>query len=295
MRRILLAAIPTCVLLARRRRQLGLPRGISLPLTASVPLSVAAVAPPGRPRTVAVWSAFMWSYKVAFETPYDQPPSLRRRLRIDEPIRADRRLLGGETPAARWQRRLRNPPRINSLDRAAALFYSTWEAEPHLALSWLLWRHPELFPTAALRVGSAFAGSLVGYYLFPTAPPWWASEREGRLDRSVRRVTMEVAKELRGKPRPGSDHNSGSNPWASMPSDHFGSAVATAAVLARADWRAGALGAAYAALLGATLLYTGEHYFVDLLGGLGLAGTAYAAGGPLSEPARRLGEALAAG
>src|SRR5205085_7197467 len=179
------------------------------------------------------------------EVPYDRPAQLRERLRIDEPIRLDRRLGRGEPPSARLQRRWRRPPRLNALDRVMTAIYALWEAEPHLALAWILFTDPARFPLAALRLGATFDATLVGYALRPTAPPWWASEREGRLDGEVRRVTMEVAKDLRGQPRPGTDHNSGANPWAAFPSDHFASAAMAAAVLADTSRRGGDAAALY--------------------------------------------------
>jgi membrane-associated phospholipid phosphatase len=118
-----------------------------------------------------------------------------------------------------------------------------------------------------------FDETLVGYFAAPTAPPWWASEFEGRMGGEVRRVTAEVMRALRREPRPGSpdDHLSGANPWAAWPSDHFASALSAALALAEADRRAGALGFAYATALGFTLVYSGEHYVIDLILGAALA------------------------
>lgn len=277
--RLLAAAlVPAAVLLARRRRRLELPQPASLAIAASAPAAVLVAAPRGRLRSAVGWAAFMWAYKIAFEVPYDRPAALRRRLHIDEAIAIDSRLAGGTPPSARLQRRLRRPPRLTALDRAASLFYVTWEAAPHLAMSWILLRHPDRFRAAALRLGSTFAATVPCYFLFPQAPPWWASEREERMERAVRRVTLEVAKELRGKPRPGSDHNTGANPWAAMPSDHLASSAMTAVLLAEIDPRAGLAGGVYTALLGGVLVYTGEHYVADLLAGLGLTGSIYATG-----------------
>ena len=63
----------------------------------------------------------------------------------------------------------------------------------------------------------------------------------------------------------------GGNPLAAMPSLHFAtSAMARARCSPRAvRWRARSA-AAYAAVLGFALVYLGEHYVVDLLGGLAL-------------------------
>jgi membrane-associated phospholipid phosphatase len=283
--RLLAAAlVPTAVLLARRRRRLKLPQAGSLAIAASVPVMVLVAAPRGRVRAATGWAAFMWAYKIAFEIPYDRPEALRRRLHIDEPIAIDSRIAGGLPPSAALQRRLREPPRLTALDRAATLFYSTWEAAPHAVLAWILLRRPERFPAAALRMGSTFAATIPSYALYPQAPPWWASEREERMGRAVRRVTLEVKKELSGEPRPGVDHNSQANPWAAMPSDHFATSAMMAAVLAEIDPRAGLGGAAYALLLGGVLVYTGEHYVIDLIAGLTLAGAVYSAARALPLP-----------
>jgi membrane-associated phospholipid phosphatase len=95
-------------------------------------------------------------------------------------------------------------------------------------------------------------------------------------------VTAEVLKELRDKPRPGTDHNARANPWAAMPSDHFASAVMASIILADSHRRAAMIAAAYAAALGLALVYTGEHYVVDLLAGLATAGAADRVGSALA-------------
>jgi membrane-associated phospholipid phosphatase len=278
LRKVAAAFVPAAVALARRRRRLGLPRPLSLALAAAVPGLTLAALPPGRARAAGGWGAFMWAYKTAFEVPYDRPEQLRRRLHVDGALALDSRLGAGVPPPARLQKRLREPPRLTALDRAATFFYATWEGAPHLVLAWILLRRPERFPAAALRIGATFAATVPAYFLYPAAPPWWASEREGRMGRAVRRVTLEVKKEMHGEPRPGSDHNTQANPWAAMPSDHIATSAMTAAVLAEIDPRAGAAGAAYTALLGADLVYTGEHYVTDLLAGLALAGAVYGVG-----------------
>ena len=61
------------------------------------------------------------------------------------------------------------------------------------------------------------------------------------------------------------------NPFAAMPSLHFGTSVMAARVLADVGRVPGALGWAYALTLGFGLVYLGEHYVVDLAAGLALA------------------------
>jgi membrane-associated phospholipid phosphatase len=266
--------LPAFVAFTRLRRRLGPPpAALSLGLAYTTPAVVAYALPRGRVRTYLTWLTHMWAYKVAFEVPHDRPEKQRRRLRIDEPIAIDRVIGGGEPPSQRLQRRLRRPPQLTLLDKIVSVVYLAWEAEPHLALGWLLSRHPSRFPRASLRLALTFDSTLIGYFTTPTAPPWWASEVGGRMNGEVRRVNAEVMRALRHKPRPGSaqDHKSGANPWAAWPSDHFASAVSAAIALAEADRRAGVAGFGYAAALGFALVYSGEHYVVDLILGAALA------------------------
>jgi membrane-associated phospholipid phosphatase len=276
-----LVYVPAAVTFARLRRRIGPPPA---PLTVGAAYATPAVLtyalPRGRIRTYLGWLAHMWAYKIAFEVPYDRPDKLRQRLRIDQPIAIDRAIGLGVPPSQRLQRRLRRPPELTWLDKALSVVYLFWELEPHLALAWLRSRHPERFPGGALRLGLTFDSTLLGYFATPTAPPWWASEVEGRMDGEVRRVNAEVMRALRGKPRPGTpeDHNSGSNPWAAWPSDHFASALSAAIALAEAEPWAGALGFGYAAMLAFALVYSGEHYVADLLLGAMLSLLIHGAG-----------------
>ncbi|HEY7075748.1 MAG TPA: phosphatase PAP2 family protein [Solirubrobacteraceae bacterium] len=266
----LLAWVPVGVGLVRARRRLGLPRPLSALLAPTVPLALAAAVPRSRGRHAAVWAAHMWAYKASFEIPYDDPEKLRRRLRVLYPLRIDRALGAGVAPGERLQRRLRRPLEVTRLDRALAALYVAWDAEPHAVLAWILVRRPERFAHAAVRLALTFDLSLVGYWLVPTAPPWWASERHGLMGGRVARGILRVRRDLHGDPLEQGDVRD-ANPWASMPSDHFAVATATAMLLAELNPVAGAAGWAYALALGFALVHHGEHYVVDLLAGLALA------------------------
>jgi membrane-associated phospholipid phosphatase len=289
-----LAYVPVVIAFARRRRRLGPPpAAVTVGAAYATPAVIAYSLPRGRVRVALSWLDHMWAYKVAFEVPYDRPAQLRERLRVDPPIALDRRIGLGMPPSQRLQRRLRRPPALTLLDKVATGVYLLWEAEPHLALAWLLARHPGRFPGAVVRMAATFDATLIGYFAVPTAPPWWASEFEGRMGGEVRRVNAEVMRALQDERRPGtpSDHVSGSNPWAAWPSDHFASALSAAIALAEADARAGTVGFAYAAALGFALVYTGEHYVSDLLLGAALALGIHGAGSALTGTKVRLLEA----
>jgi membrane-associated phospholipid phosphatase len=284
-RRRLLLVVPAGVIVVRLRRRAGLPRSLSTAVAASVPAAVAAALPRGNARRVLLWSAQMWAYKVAYEIPYDRPERLRARLVVDAPIRVDRALGLGVPPGERLQRRLRERGRVTALDRVLTAIYLTWEAEPHLALALVLARRPERFGALALRQAATFDLTLLGYWLLPTAPPWWASEKAGRMDGRVQRVPTRVIRDVRGEPLE-QDDVEGANPWAAMPSDHFAASLAAALALAEVSPAAGAAGLAYAAVLGFALVYLGEHYVADIVAGGALA-LGVAALAPALAPAAR--------
>ena len=255
----------------RKRARIGLPPAAATVLVATAPLTTAAAIGPGRLRRVAVWATQMWAYKIAFEAPHDNRARLQKRMHIDYPIAIDSAIGLGEPPGQRLQASLRRPPRITPFDWAMVGIYALWQLEPHAALALILWRRPQRFVAAATRLAATFDLTLVGYWAIPTSPPWWASEKAGRMGGVIRRVVLEAKRELRDEPRPGADHEVGANPWAAMPSDHFATALATASVLFDLDRRLGAAALVYAGALGFALVYLGEHYVADLLAGLGLA------------------------
>jgi membrane-associated phospholipid phosphatase len=272
----------SCVAVVRSRGRIGLPSALGTACAFAVPATLAAGFGRSRSRDAAVWGAQMWAYKNAFEMPNDRGEKLRERAHFDYPIAVDSRLGLGTPPGQRLQRRLRRHGQLTLLDKALSVFYWTWEAEPHLAMGWIRWQRSDSFTSAAGRLAATFDLTLLGYWAVPTAPPWWVSEKTGRMDGDVRRVMSEVASWVKGEHSPTEgDHEMGANPFAAMPSDHFASAVMTALLLAEQDPRLGALGWSYAFLLAFALVYLGEHYVIDLLAGLALAVTVNRAGRPL--------------
>ena len=89
----------------------------------------------------------------------------------------------------------------------------------------------------------------------------------------VRRIMVEAGERFwRRLWRPLYDLLEG-NPYAAMPSLHFGTSVMAARVLSDVGRVPGALGWTYALTLGFGLVYLGEHYVVDVIAGLALAET----------------------
>jgi membrane-associated phospholipid phosphatase len=284
-----IAAAAGAVVVVRARKRIGLGAAPATACAFAAPLSIAAGFRRSQVRDGVVWAAQMWAYKNAFEMPADDEPRLRRRAHYDYPLVVDGVIGAGTPPSRRLARRLRRVGHLSALDKALTFFYWTWEAEPHLAMGWIRWRCPDHFAGAAGRLAATFDTTLLGYWIVPTAPPWWVSEKLGRMDGEVRRVMSEVADWIKGDPNPTEgDHEMGANPFAAMPSDHFASAVMTAILLTEQDRRLGMFGWGYALGLGFVLVYLGEHYVVDLLAGLALALSVNAARRPLERIVERI-------
>jgi membrane-associated phospholipid phosphatase len=231
-------------------------------------------APRSRARDVAVCALNMWGYLAAYEMPNDEPERLAARVRVDYPIAIDRALGLGVPPTLRLQRAFSAPGAVNRFERVLIWCHWTWFAVPHVSLAYVLWRAPERAPAAAARMYGVFDVGAVFYWAIPTAPPWWAAA-QGRLDDGrplrVRRMMIEYGPQFWGD-RWGALYDVlGGNPLAAMPSLHFATSLMGAHLLSELDAVAGALGWTYAITLGLALVYLGEHYAVDLIGGAALA------------------------
>jgi membrane-associated phospholipid phosphatase len=234
----------------------------------------------------------MWAFTIVHELPYDDPEALRRRLKVRYPIRADRILGAGRLPNIRLQSALSRPGEVRPLDRVLAAAHWAWFMEPHLALAWILSRHDDRFARAARQMAATYDLGCVMYFALPTAPPWWAAEQGAMADQlngeagaspPVRRMMVEVGERTWGRAWPKLYQSLGGNPWAAMPSLHFGTSLLAAILLAETGPVAGAAGWAYALTLGFALVYLGEHYAIDLVAGAGLVALVRR-GEPLAEP-----------
>lgn len=195
----------------------------------------------------------------------------------DYVIDADVWLGAGDTPSARLQEMWCGSP----CDPAGAapwydrFFILVWMSHFTVALSvavvfWLRNR-PEFVRWMRRYLLINFT-ALVCYILVPTAPPWMASA-EGRLPTTVERLG---ARAWVG-PKPEGIAEADPSAWvgndvAAMPSLHTGVAVMVALYVVyrlSSPWRWLAL--LYPVAMGTALVYLGEHYVTDLLGGVVLA------------------------
>jgi membrane-associated phospholipid phosphatase len=244
----------------------------------AAPVGLSVAVRRSRTRDVAVCCLQMWAYLAAYKTPNDDADRQARRAHIDYPIDVDRALGLGELPTVRLQRALarRGPdgPQWRDLDRVLVWTHWLWFMVPHGALAYILVRHPQRFPRAAVMTYATFDIGAMVYWALPTAPPWYAASVAGREvghEVEVRRMMVEYG-EFFWKDGWGPLYSVlGGNPLAAMPSLHFATSVMAALLLTEAQPPAGALGWAYASTLGFALVYLGEHYVADLLAGAALA------------------------
>lgn len=186
---------------------------------------------------------------------------------------AENWLFGGNIPTVWLQDHFYTPHTVHWYDAAATLVYTThFLATPILAA--VLWlRNRAIWLAYVTRViALAFAG-LVTYVLFPEAPPWLAA-RDGLID-PVARLSARGWIWLRAgdvEQLLENAQNDGSNPVAAMPSLHVAFATLVAiciAALIPGRWRY--LTALYPIAMGVVLVYTGEHYVLDLVAGVAYA------------------------
>ena len=122
------------------------------------------------------------------------------------------------------------------------------------ALVWLHRRHPERFPIVRTTVVVATALALVGYVLYPAAPPRLADL--GFADTVTSHTGLNLSSDLLGALY---------NPFAAVPSLHFGYALIVGVVLARlATHRAMRIvGAVYPVAMLLVIVATGNHFVFD--------------------------------
>ena len=168
---------------------------------------------------------------------------------------------------ANVQRAVQTLPGLTSLLRVAYLTL-------HLAVTagvllWLHRRRPEGFPFVRTALLLASGLALVGFLLYPTAPPRLAGV--GIVD-TVSGGHVDLNRGL---------VSSLYNPYAALPSMHIGYALIVAAGLLRHGRRllVRAIGALYPPFVLLVIVATGNHFFLDAAAGALVAGlaTAFAA------------------
>lgn len=282
------------------RKRVKAPAVLVQAVAFTAPVGLCVAVRRSRARDVATCCLQMWAYVAAYKHPHDEPEAQRRGTHFAYPIRADRVLGLGELPTVRLQRAIaRAGPdgaEWSALDRALVWAHWSWFMVPHGSIAYILLRHRERFPRAAALMYAVFDIGASFYWVIPTAPPWYAAAEQmpgAHGVPAVRRMMVEYG-ELFWQDGWGPLYSVfGGNPLAAMPSLHFATSLMAALLLAEVGALPGALGFAYLAALSFALVYLGEHYVVDLLGGAALTAGVRALAPRAGSLAARAGEAVA--
>lgn len=214
---------------------------------------------------------------------YDQTRGVADALGISlherDILDAEKWLFGGVEPTIWLQHHLYSPAHVYWYDALITLVYTShFVATPVLAA--ILWlRDRALWLRYITRVVVLAFTGLITYCLFPEAPPWMAA-RDGLTDPVFRLsargwIWLHAGNVNEALARAQKD---GANPVAAMPSLHTAFAVLVAIMIGtriRTRWRY--LLALYPVAMGFTLVYTGEHYVLDLVAGVFYALAVHAA------------------
>jgi membrane-associated phospholipid phosphatase len=193
-------------------------------------------------------------------------------IRRQYPLDADRWLFGGTLPTEWLQRHLFQSGSTGALEFACVAVYASYFVVPHLVALVLWWRDRAAFVRYGLSVLLAVYAGLAVSFVAPTAPPWLAERyTDGPHLARVLADTVGYNPEQAGV----GSGVTGTNPFAAMPSLHLAVTMLVVLALWRRPLLRG-LALAYVAAMAFTLVYTGEHYVVDELGGVVTAVLAWA-------------------
>jgi len=283
------------------RKRVSAPALVTQGVAFAAPVALCVAVRRSRGRDIATCSLQMWAYIAAYKTPHDDETAQEQRVHLRYPIVADRALGLGELPSVRLQRALARSgpdgPRWRTLDRVLVWAHWSWFVVPHAALLYILARDPRQFDRAAVMTYAVFDVGASFYWVIPTAPPWYAASSErsaGEGAAEVRRMMVEYGEFFWRDGWSSLYSVFGGNPLAAMPSLHFATSAMAAMLLADVSPVAGAFGWAYAATLGFALVYLGEHYLVDLVGGAALTAAVRELGPRAGPMVARAGRAVAA-
>jgi hypothetical protein len=207
---------------------------------------------------------------------------------VTELIEADIRMVGwltdGRIPTVWSQQHLYERGVVQWWDVAVSIVYfSHFLTVPAVAVAlWTRARDP--WARFMRRWIALTLAGLATYFLYPAAPPWWAAQY-GFLPDSVERISTNGWNAI-GLHGAGNSLNAlqveASNPVAAMPSLHTAYALLVIAFfLPRLRRRWWPLLASYPLAMTFTLVYSGEHYIIDVLAGWAYVGVIFVAVGYL--------------
>lgn len=228
-----------------------------------------------------VYSACRGLAHIVHPSPFAQPQ-----------LSAEQFLFAGHLPTIELQHWLGTAHHSVSARSAVIMTHLHFIVPPLLGFGLWIKRRTLFYRFAATMLVLSFAACIV-FFVYPSAPPWAAADRH--LTPPLVHVT-----------RPSATASAGAsgvanaaitklipkNPYAAVPSLHAGYAfvvflfVAALAMASRRRWWIVAAAFLYPLLQSAAVIYTADHYVVDVLLGFGAAAGSYVA---VNRAWRRLG------
>lgn len=187
-------------------------------------------------------------------------------------------LTGGLVPTVWLQQHIYQPGVVQWWEvPVSVVYFSHFLAVPAAAVALWVRSRPQWARYMRRWITLTIAG-LITYFAYPAAPPWWAEER-GYLSGPVERISTNGWDAL-GLHSAGNTLNalqvSAANPVAAMPSLHTAYALLVIVfflpVVRRRWWP---LLLAYPLAMTFTLVYSGEHYIIDVLVGWAYVGATF--------------------
>jgi membrane-associated phospholipid phosphatase len=209
--------------------------------------------------------AYDYARSIADETGFT--PHLAPQLKVE------RFLFGTPLPTTGLQEQFYHPPAAAWYDYSAWVVYLT-HFFATLGLAAILWRfaYPLFKRWRTLVVGLSTAG-FATYVLYPAVPPWLASD-QGKIGH-VDKIKDQMFAHTGTKAIASAVEKNWVDKVAAMPSLHSAFPLMMMLLFWHKGWKWRIPFAAYAVAMGLTLVYTGEHFVVDILAGWAYAAIVY--------------------
>ena len=180
-------------------------------------------------------------------------------------LRVETFLFGTPIPTVWMQQEFYNPPAAGIQDYAAWVVYLTHFFAP-VGLAAILWRfaHPLFKKWRTLVIALSTAG-FTTYVLYPAVPPWLAA-KQGEIS-GVHKIKDEMFKHTGTEAIPSAVEKDWVNQVAAMPSLHSAFPVMMMLLFWHRGWKWRIPFLAYSVAMALTLVYTAEHFVVDIIAG----------------------------
>jgi hypothetical protein len=276
--RILIGAVAAYIALLSA---LMIARGVSItPDVLLVALGLAALLL-GRGRLfLRDWIPFIGLF-LAYELMRGYADNFGLGVHVTDVIAVERFLFLGHIPTQVLQDWLHPATGFDLVAMLSVIFYFLHFPLP-IAVGFFLWlrRRSTYYDYVAALIILSMAG-FVTYLLLPVAPPWWANEHgflDGVLklrDQGFAELSSAAGFSQANYVYSYTFYDINPNEVAAFPSLHAGYPFLAFLFARRAFGRAGWLMLAYCACVWFAIVYLGEHYVVDAIGGIAYAAVAY--------------------